>query len=159
MQQCKTSKMYVKISHATLTDYLDGNVPQHSISLVETLTVSELIRVVMLHFRDTETPCHEHRSWYTGYTRLGTIVYENRSENDGTIACVSQTILNITEDTFTPKLDVIYSRVNGDYSTVKPICIENETAYYIKLQRGKLSISDTWFNDDLFNVSTPFNWR
>ena len=113
--------------------------PQHSISLVETLTVSEPFRVVTVYFRDSETPCHEQRSWYTGYHRLGTLDYESRPEHDD--SCVSQTTLNITEHIMTSRMDVIYSRVNGNYSTVKPICIDNVTAYYIKLQRGKFLAS------------------
>lgn len=115
---------------SALTEYLDGTLNLSSFSTVEVLTFSELPREVTFFFKDM-SPCHSQRSWYTGSERLrGEVFYENNG------ACVSQLNLNITSDVLSPKMDVIFSRVNGDYSSVKFICAENKTANFIKLQRG-----------------------
>lgn len=76
------------------------------------------------------------RHWYAGFQRLQRLADYNNSSNN---TCISQANLNITKDLLSAKRDVIFSRVNGNYSTLRPICIENVTANYIKLQNGKFS--------------------
>ena len=135
--------MYNNHDHSALTEYLGGTLNLSSLSTVEVLTVSELPREVIFFFKDM-SPCHGQRSWYTGTERLRG---EEFDENNGT--CVSQLNLTITSDFLSPKMDVIFSRVNGDYSSIKLICAENKTANFIKLQRG----------DYIFHCNTIYGFQ
>ena len=104
-----------------------------SISLVEVITISNPPKMVTFYYKD-QGPCdiYGQRSWNTGYEKISD---QGFLEDNGT--CSSQYNLSITSDILQPTRDVVFNQVNHNYSTVRPICAENKTALYIKVQAGE----------------------
>lgn len=132
------------LSHS-LSGYMDGDVNMNSMSYVENLVV-EPFEMVTVFFKEY-FPCHKHRSWYGGFLRIRSFAAEPIAsiENDNE-TCINH--LNLTWDVvmdkalLSPNRDVIFTQIDSNYSSVRPICVQNKTAHYIKLQPGIIIISN-----------------
>ena len=137
----------------SLVGYMDGDVNMNSISYVENLVVVEMVTV----FFKENIPCHKHRSWYGGFLRIRSFSTESISsiESDNE-TCINH--LNLTWDVImdkallSPDRDVIFTQIDSNYSSVRPICVQNKTAHYIKLQPGIIITSN--FCTRIFQVTS-----
>ena len=142
------------LSHS-LAGYMDGDVNMDSISYVENLVVAEPFEMVTVFFKENNIPCHKHRSWYGGFQRIRSFAAEPiasiESDNE---TCINY--LNLTWDVImdkallSPNSDVIFTQIDSNYSSVRPICVQNKTAHYIKLQLGIIIMSN--FCAQIFQV-------
>ena len=109
-----------------------------SVSYVENLLVVEPFEPVTVFFRDN-FPCDKQRSWFSGFQRIISFAaaVDFDTDSDICINCLNLTQESIRElNLLLPNNDVIFSQIDSNYSSVKPICVQNKTAYYIKLQQG-----------------------
>ena len=116
---------------------MEENVNMSSISYVEILVVTEPFETVTVFFKENST-CHKRRSWFGGFQRIRSFTEEAVYPDDET--CINY--LNLTRniirenDLLSPNSDVIFTQIDSSYSSVRPICVKNKTAYYIKLQQS-----------------------
>ena len=117
---------------------MEGNINMSSVSYVENLIVVKPFEPVTVFFRDN-FPCDRQRSWFGGFQRIRSFTAAVDFDPDSDM-CINY--LNLTQNStkewklLLPNNDVIFSQIDSNYSSVKPICVQNKTAYYIKLQQG-----------------------
>jgi hypothetical protein len=123
-----------------LTGYMEGNVNMSSISYVENLVFAEPFEMVTVFFTEN-IPCHKRRSWFGGFQRIRSFAAEpNAPIQSDNKTCINY--LNLTWDIImekallSPNNDAIFTQIDLNYSSVRPICVQNKTAHYIKLQLG-----------------------
>ena len=161
MNSTPTAFSCICVSHS-LAGYIDGDVNMNSISYVENLIVAEPFEMLTVFFKES-IPCHKHRSWYSGFQRIRPFAADPIAPmgSDNT-TCINY--LNLTWDfimdktLLSPNNDVIFTQIDSNYSSVRPICVQNKTAHYIKLQLGIRIISN--FCTQIFQLtSKPYFHR